>query len=265
MTATPQPVVRVVLDDVLPDRLPAPGGPRVAVLVALNFPQLTEPVAELVRRFTRTALQTLIDIGADPMLVDLSAPPLPPIDQVLACDGVLLLGGGDMDAALYGHEGPVNHGYGVDRDIDDYSIRAVLATMAADLPLLGVCRGSQVVNVALGGTLIPDIEDFALHRGDGGDAVFLEEMITVAPDSRLAGMVGGDRISVRTGHHQAVKDVAPALRAVGWADDGIVEAIEHPDRWVVGVQWHPEDSHGSDEDRHRLFGAFVAEINSRRG
>lgn len=254
----------VDLREVMPGRTPTPGGPRIAVLVPLNFPQLTEPVAELVRRFTRTALETLIDVGADPLLVDLTAPPLPPMAEVLACDGVLLLGGGDMDSTIYGHAGPVPHEYGVDRAVDDYSMRAVRESLDADLPLLGICRGNQVLNVALGGSLIPDIEDFTLHRGDGGDAVFLDEQIRVAPDSRLAQVVESLQLTVRTGHHQAVRDVAPGLRAVAWAADGIVEAVEHPSRWAIGVQWHPEDSHGSYEDRHRVFRAFVEEVASRR-
>jgi putative glutamine amidotransferase len=121
----------------------------------------------------------------------------------------------------------------------------------------------QVLNVALGGTLIPDIEDFTLHRGHGGDAVFVDEHVRLAADSRLARLVGGDDLVVRTGHHQAVAAVAPSLRAVGWADDGIVEAVEHESAWAFGVQWHPEDSHGSQTDRLRLFAAFVAELRSR--
>lgn len=264
MITPSQSVGRVERSEVLPANRPQPGGPRIAVLAALNFPQLTGHVAELIRRFTQTALQTLIDVGADPLLVDLTAPPLPPVADLLACDGVLLLGGGDMDASLYGHAGPVPHEYGVDRAVDEYSIRAVRDSLAADLPLLGICRGSQVLNVALGGTLIADIEDFVLHRGAGGDAVFVVERIRVAPDSRLARIFGTGELAVRTGHHQAVCDVAPGLRAVAWAADGVIEAVEHEDRWALGVQWHPEDSHGSAEDRRRLFGAFVAEVAARR-
>lgn len=257
-------VIRVDKHEVLPTREPVADGPRIAVLVALNFPGLTEPVAELVRRFTLTAMETLVDVGARPWLVDLSELPRPSLDDVRAADGVLLLGGGDMESSLYGHTGPVNHEYGVDSAIDEYSIRAVRGALDADQPLLGICRGSQVLNVALGGTLIPDIEDFALHRGDGGDAVFLDERIRVAPDSRLADIVGTDLLEVRTGHHQAVRDVAPGLRAVAWAEDGIVEAVEHQAKWAVGVQWHPEDSHGSYEDRHRVFRAFVEEVAAGR-
>lgn len=256
-------MVRVEQREVVPDREPVPGGPVVAVVVSLNFPQLTAPVAELVRRFTRTAVDTLLDVGADPRLVDLTGASLPPVAEVVAADGVLLLGGGDVDAMLYGVAGPVPNEYGVDRAADEYSIAVVRAALAADVPVLAVCRGAQVLNVACGGTLIPDIVDATLHHGASDETLFVDERVRLAPDSRLAGIVRTDELVVRTGHHQAVDQVGSGLRAVGWADDGIVEAVEHDERWAVGVQWHPEDSHGSEEDRHRVFGAFVAEAASR--
>jgi putative glutamine amidotransferase len=258
-------MVRVDVSEVLPEREPQPGGPTIAVLVALNFPDLTEHVAALVRRFTRTALETLVDVGATPWLVDLTGGDLPSVDEVMAADGVLLLGGGDMDASLYGHSGPVPNEYGVDRAVDDYSIAAVLAALDADRPLLGICRGAQVLNVALGGSLVPDIEDHELHRGDGGDAVFLDETVRLEPGSRLHALVGQERLVVRSGHHQAVKEPGRGLRVVGRAEDGLVEAVEHERRWAIGMQWHPEDSHGSYEDRHRVFGGFVQEVAARRG
>ncbi|MQY40823.1 Carbamoyl-phosphate synthase small chain [Streptomyces sp. RB17] len=244
--------------EVEPDGAPPAGGPRIAVLVSLNFPDLTEPVADLVRRFTRTALSTLHAVGARYELVDTSADGLGDPAASAAYDGLLLLGGGDVDGELYGFGGPVPNSYGVDRRADDHSIAAIRAVAAAQRPVFGICRGSQLINIAFGGTLVPDLEDYRLHRGGPGQPLFLDEKVSVAQDSRLAALTGTGRLTVRSGHHQAVAAVGDGLVAVAHADDGVIEAVEHPERWVVGVQWHPEDPDGSADHRLRLFDGFVA-------
>lgn len=245
--------------DVLPDVLPE-AGPVVAVLVPLNLPGLTEPVAELMCELTRTALHALAAAGARPLLVDLSAAERPAIEQVTSADGVLLLGGGDMDPALYGHEEPVDNAYGVDRDVDDFSLGVVRASLASEVPVLGICRGSQVLNVALGGTLIPDIEDFALHHGESDDELFIDEDVTVDPNSWVGRTLGRERVTVRSGHHQAIDQVGEGLRVVARADDGLAEAVEHEQQWAVGVQWHPEEAQASADDLRRLFAAFTRRV-----
>ncbi len=247
---------RVEVTEVLPHGTPAPASPRIAVLAPLNLSNATPHVADLIRRFARTAMQTLIDVGADPHLVDLTAPSLPPLETVSSCDGVLLLGGGDMDPSLYGHLDPVPNEYGVDRAVDDYSIEAVVGSIASATPLLGICRGHQVLNVALGGDLIPDLDDHTVHHGAGED-LMLDETVRIDPSSELGRIVNARKLVVRTGHHQAIRTVAPGLRAVAWAADGVVEGVEHDAHWAVGVQWHPEDPDGSAADREQLFGAFV--------
>ncbi|GGJ62561.1 gamma-glutamyl-gamma-aminobutyrate hydrolase family protein [Streptomyces brasiliensis] len=244
--------------EVEPDGAPPADGPRIAVLVSLNFPDLTEPVAELVRRFTRTALTTLHALGARYELVDTSADRLGDPAATAGYEGVLLLGGGDVDGELYGADGPVPNSYGVDRRADDHCIAAVRAVAAAKRPVLGICRGSQLVNIAFGGTLVPDLEDYRLHRGGPGQPLFLDEKVTVTEGSRLATLTGAGRLTVRSGHHQAVSAVGDGLVAVAHAEDGVIEAVEHQERWVVGVQWHPEDPDGSDHHRMRLFSGFLA-------
>lgn len=234
-----------------------PDGPRVAVLVSLNFPDLTDPVADLVRRFTGCALQTLADLGASHDLLDTSDP-LPDPAVVTTYDALLVLGGGDVSATCYGgsDEG-VPNSYGVDRRADDDSIAAIRAAVDADRPVLAICRGSQLVNVAWGGTVIPDIEDYALHRGGHDDPMFLDEKVSLVEGTRLHRIMGTTRLTVRSGHHQAVDQVGDGLVVAARADDGIVEAVEHPDRWLVGVQWHPEDDDGPEADRVRLFEALL--------
>jgi putative glutamine amidotransferase len=127
-----------------------------------------------------------------------------------------------------------------------------------DLPTLAICRGSQLLNVAFGGTLIPDISDWEMHHGGSGEPLFIDEPVILEPDSEIARILGRTEVTVRNGHHQAVAEVAPALRATARAHDGIVEGTEHRDAsWVVGVQWHPEEPQADAQDRASLFGEFV--------
>jgi putative glutamine amidotransferase len=245
-------------DEVDPDPHDVPlMGPRVAVLVSLNFPDMTEPVADLVRRFTKCALQTLVDLGAPYELFDTSTP-LPDPSVVAGFDRLLVLGGGDVSATCWGgsDEG-VPNSYGVDRRADDDSIAAIRAAADADRPVLAICRGAQLLNVAYGGTVIPDIIEFALHRGGPHDPMFLDEKVSIVPGTRLHGLLDSSRLTVRSGHHQAVDRVADGFVVAARADDDIVEAIEHPDKWLVGVQWHPEDDDGPVIDRLRLFRGFL--------
>jgi len=255
-----QPKSVVTREEVLPDPSHDASGPLVAVLVSLNFPGMDEHLAVLVRQLTRTALQTLVDVGARPWLVDLTSEELPAVAELQRANGVMLLGGGDMDPMLYGYDGEMGNAYGVDRVADDYSIDAVRSALAADQPVLAICRGIQVLNVACGGTLVADIADWPLHRGADHAALFVDERVRLDPSSRLAAMMGTGEILVRTGHHQAVDRVGVGLRPVGWADDGLVEAIEHEQHPAIGVQWHPEQESASHDDRRAMFGAFVTSL-----
>ena len=232
--------------------------PTVAVVVSLNIPQMTDEVAGLVARFTRVALTELNDVGAKVVLLDSSKSPLDPAAIADLADGVMFLGGGDVDARIYGHNEPVNHEYGVDRVADDYCIDIINATIARDAPMLCICRGSQLLNVALGGDLIPDIENYHPHRGGSGDPMFKDEPVILEPGSKIREIFGRDRVAVRSGHHQAVNRVAEGLVVSARAEDGIIEGTEMPSaRWVVGVQWHPEDDDGSASDRRALFQSFA--------
>jgi len=249
-------VVRVA--EVTPTQ-PAPADPvaHVTVLVSLNFPDLDEPVAALVRRFTRVALETLVALGASYELLDTSTP-LPDPAAAARCDGLLLLGGGDIDASCYGSAlVDVPHSYGVDARADRDALAAIAAAEHAERPILGICRGSQLLNVHRGGTLVPDIEEFALHRGGEGEPMFLDEKIRVLPGTRLQALLGTAAVVGRSGHHQAVDVIGRGLRLAAVAEDGVVEGLEDPERWLVGVQWHPEDDDGPKADRLALFRGFI--------
>lgn len=253
------------IDEVTPS-LPLPEEPaaHVAVLVSLNFPDMDEAVAELVRRFTRVALETLVQLGAAYDLLDTSTP-LPDPAVAADYDGLLLLGGGDIDGACYGSDlRDVPHSYGVDLRADRDALAAIGAVEVADRPVLGICRGAQLVNVHRGGTIIPDIEDFTMHRGGEGESMFLDEKIAILPGTRLHSILGTTRVIGRSGHHQAVDVLGSGLVISAVAEDGIVEGFEDPRRWLVGVQWHPEDDDGRDSDRLKLFGSFVSACAERR-
>ncbi|BBY57257.1 gamma-glutamyl-gamma-aminobutyrate hydrolase family protein [Mycolicibacterium sarraceniae] len=248
---------RVTRADVIPHR-PPPARPqaRICVLAPLNYPDITAADVELITRFTRVALTTLVELDAEYELWDGSVPIEKP-SSAAEFDGLLLLGGGDVDGSCYGVSAPNPKAYGVDVRADRDALAAIAAAQNAGRPVLGICRGSQLLNVARGGTLIGDIEDYALHHGAPGEPEFVNEPIDIVAGTRLAEILGTDRVIARSGHHQAVDTVGEGLVVAARALDGIVEATEDPNRWYVGVQWHPEDEDGPATDRQALFGAFV--------
>jgi putative glutamine amidotransferase len=189
-------------------------------------------------------------------------------EEVLApFSGLLLAGGGDIHPSRYGGP-PHPEIYAVDKDRDDIEFDLVAAARAAGLPVLAVCRGFQVVNVAAGGTLrqhLPD-EDLAISHGRpiSGRSTF--HAVRVDKESRLHGIVGGDTIEhCLSHHHQGVDQLGDGLRAVGWSDDGLVEAVEPHDGapgWLVAVQWHPEVTAPEDPLQQALFDTFAVEVRA---
>jgi len=110
---------------------------------------------------------------------------------------------------------------------------------------------------------VPDLVDFGLHHGEHDGDLFVDEEVQVREGTRLRDVLGCESLVVRTGHHQAVADVAPGLRLAAVAHDGVVEGIEHPEAWVVGVQWHPEDDDGPSGPREALFAALLEAARER--
>ncbi len=170
-------------------------------------------------------------------------------------DGLVLTGGGDVNPARYGEEPhPAVTGVSDDRDATEEAV--VNLAIDRDIPILAICRGMQVLNVALGGTLIQDIPGMAgnavVHASPDG-----LHAIRVAPSGRLASLVGAATAEVNSRHHQAVKALGDGLQAVAWASDGVIEGIEMIGHWVVGVQWHPEDMVEESDVARRLFAGLV--------
>ena len=152
-----------------------------------------------------------------------------------AFDALLLPGGGDIHPMRYGEA--IDGSRGIDPELDGAQLAALDAFVRAGRPVLGVCRGHQLVNVYFGGSLFQDIETGETHaQRDGIDR---DHDTAVLPGSFLHGLYG-DRVFVNSAHHQAVKELAGGLEAVQWAEDGIVEAMRHRALPVFAVQWHPE-------------------------
>jgi putative glutamine amidotransferase len=174
-------------------------------------------------------------------------------------DGLLLSGGSDLDPSLYGAD-PHPQTSQVRPERDRAELALLQAALARDLPILAVCRGSQVLNVARGGNLVqhlPETVGHEAHRETPG--VFSDHAVEVDPDSRLGAIVGGS-VDVKSHHHQGYGDVGEGLRVVARAGDGTIEAVEDPEqRFAVGVLWHPE----AGEDA-ALFEALVAEARAYR-
>jgi len=178
-------------------------------------------------------------------------------------DGLVLTGGSDVDPAIYG-EAPHPQLGPVFRERDDFEIALSREAYRRDLPILAICRGHQVLNVATGGTLIQDLP--SQHSGGGVDhdpdterAARVHD-VRIQDGCRLRRLLGKETVGVNSFHHQAIRDLGPGLVAMAWSSDGVVEAIEDPSRrFVVGVQWHPESFWREDPGFRPLFRALIEE------
>ena len=175
-----------------------------------------------------------------------------------ALDGIVFSGGADIDPGRYGQEaGPATSG--IEGFRDDYEFALLERALARDLPVLGICRGSQVLNVGLGGDLVqhlPDVSD-ETHKDVPGD--FVDHEVEVERGTRVGDLLG-DRAPVKSHHHQGFGRLGDGLVVSARADDGTIEAVEDPDRrFAVGVLWHPE----AGEDGV-LFRALVDEARAYR-
>jgi len=163
------------------------------------------------------------------------------VDETLdAVDGLLFSGGSDLDPDLYDQEPhPATSGVVAERDRAELTL--LEAALARDMPILAVCRGSQVLNIARGGDLVqhlPDVVGDEKHKHTPG--TFADHDVTLEPGTRLAGLLG-DRAPVKSHHHQGIGRLGDGLQVAAYAEDGTVEAVEDPShRFAFGVLWHPE-------------------------
>jgi putative glutamine amidotransferase len=181
-----------------------------------------------------------------------------------ALDGVLLPGGGDLDPRLYGEE-PGGACYDVNHAQDQLDLAVARQSIDAGLPVLGICRGHQLLNVLYGGTLVQDMAPgTVVHHEPApveGSGPWAWHEVEVQPGSRVAALYGSTSgavtVKIASGHHQAVARVAEELTVTAVAEDGTIEALEDPVRWVASVQWHPEALELSAAERLAPFRSFV--------
>ena len=175
-----------------------------------------------------------------------------------ALDGVIFSGGNDIDPELYGAD-PHPQTNGTMRERDEGELALLQAALERDMPVLAICRGSQVLNVARGGDLVqhlPDAVGHEDHRHTAG--AFADHGVRIEPDSKLGSVVGDH--GVKSHHHQGYGRIGDGLREVAWADDGTVEALEDTaKRFAVGVLWHPEE-----HEDFALFARLVEEAREYR-
>lgn len=182
-------------------------------------------------------------------------------------DGILFPGGGDIYPQHYNAEMSEKTNW-LDPDRDRAELTLARWSVEADKPIFGICRGIQVVNVALGGTLYQDVpteceSDIKHNHPLTSPRSGLAHQVQVAEESKLAEILGEPVVTVNSLHHQGIKDLAPSLQVVATAPDGLIEAVEIPEKhFVLAVQWHPEDLL-EDDKMQRLFDAFVTAVRNK--
>ncbi len=232
------------------------GRPLIAV------PALRSPRVDGLRRsglvMAERIAECVLRAGGEPLLL---APddPREVVGRIGAFDGVLVPGGRDLDPSAYGDDERHDSTDEPDAVQDAADLAVLRAVVELGVPTLAICRGMQALNVALGGTLVQHLDDpEGLHRNAFHD-------VTFEPGARIAEVIGADRVSVSSYHHQAVDRLGLGLRVTGRADDGCVEALAHAHAPVLAVQWHPEDDAHLAHRQQALFDALVDDARARTG
>jgi putative glutamine amidotransferase len=186
-----------------------------------------------------------------------------PGDTSTDIQALILPGGGDLDPSFYG-QAPVPHVLDTDKQLDEFQLGLAQRALESGLPLLAICRGMQVLNVAAGGTLVQHLEStqdhFPVEARDNPDLRGLPvHKIALERESRLAILIGDTQLDVNSLHHQAADLVPPTLQVVAVSEDGVVEALEGPGSFQLGVQFHPEDLRHTDPRFQGLFDELVSQ------
>lgn len=213
--------------------------------LTFRYAHKAEPYAEALRR-----------AGIEPELLSPDEP-----RTIAGLDGLMLSGGVDLNPELYG-AAPQPNDEEPDDPLDALELNLLDEAMRADLPVLAICRGLQLFNVAHGGTLIQHLDNSETHVVRGNDPARAVHRITVEPGTRLAAILGDGEHMVNSRHHQAAGRIGAGLRiSARSVPDGVVEALERDDRrFAVAVQWHPEDQVRKDAEQMKLFEAFAAAL-----
>ncbi len=234
-----------------------PSQPLIALIATRQTHLKRAPTYEIPKAY----LDAILTAGGLPILLPTSLPITTLPELVNRFDGFVLSGGGDVDPALYGgHLNATVHS--IDPERDAFECALIPLVLEADKPLLAICRGAQILNVALGGSLYEDIPSAlpAALRHDWYPDIprdYLAHTVEIEPGSRLAEILGTRKLRTNSLHHQAIRQPAPGLEVVARAEDDVIEAVELPGKcFAIGVQWHPECL-PEEPAMQRLFSEFV--------
>ncbi|MFI5659982.1 gamma-glutamyl-gamma-aminobutyrate hydrolase family protein [Streptomyces sp. NPDC051684] len=242
-------------------RLPA--GNRPLIAIPARFSATTSALRYAAEVNARALVEAVWRAGGEPATIHPHAPggtadPAEVAARLARFDGLLLPGGGDLAPHRYGAADAHETVYDVDDEQDAFDLELARRALASDLPLLAVCRGLQVVNTALGGTLHQDM------GGPDREHRHLRHPVSLTPGSAVARATGADKTEASCYHHQHVERPGEGLHITARAADGTVEALELParDALLLAVQWHPEDTAHENPAQQRLFDALVAASGS---
>jgi putative glutamine amidotransferase len=232
--------------------------PRPLIIIPARFSDTASALRYRAEVAAAKLLEAVWEAGGEPLVVHPTALGKSPTDALAQrfwmADAILLPGGGDVSPSWYGQK-PHPTLYGVNENQDAFDIALARWAIQDKMPLLAICRGNQLVNVALGGTLVQDMtEEIGRdHRG------FVHD-IELDAESPLRDVVADDRITISCSHHQCIDALGNRLVAAAHAADGTIEAVtlEDHDGWYLGVQWHLEDFADTDPIQHGIFQEFVA-------
>lgn len=214
----------------------------------------------------RRYLNCILQAGGEPVVISPQQITDADADSLIRrFDGLVLMGGSDVNPELYGEIAGPNV-YGVLPDQDAFESTLLLAALRAGMPVLAVCRGMQLANVVLGGTLVqhlgdlPNANELLNHAPTDFPvgAEFALHPVQLVEGSRIAMAMATTSVNGASFHHQGIGRLAEGLKVVGSSPDGLLEAVEHEEHWLIGVQWHPEDTAATDPVQQRLYDFFVA-------
>lgn len=233
----------------------------VVVSYSSDTPRHDAAFARELRELAEHAGAAAAEAGLEITWVNASAPQDAAPALAARAAGVIVLGGADVDPAMYGAVVDGAHVESMDAAADVFEGDLMRAAIGAGTPVLAICRGAQLLNVTLGGTLVQDL-GHGMHVLP--DVTMVDHAVEVRPGTRLSGIIGAGRHDIRSGHHQAVDRVGQGLVVTATAPDGCIEAVElEGDAWVVGVQWHPEDAGADPAQLRALLGDFARAATAR--